>query len=590
MNFRDKKGSIAIFVLVGLLFMSAVLFISFSNNVNKSKVVKEQFDIISEIYSYGEGESGAYDKAYTDLRKKNKQTMNASSEGLEKTASLKLTKTFDEKINNYRIYGNSVQEGTPSTSNPVEIKSVGDKTVNLVEYPYQDSDKTINGITYKDNGDGTITANGTATANAIFNIKTNMKTTWEGVVPNEKYTVSLGYTGNYTGGVSFAVNYYKNTATSVASYSGWVSSVIGKSNTKVAPADISGLRTYILISSGAKVENLILKPQFELGEKATEYGPYGKYKIPVIVRGKNYFNINNIQEINSSNYSLKVSENKLILNGTLYSCNTKKTLKDVCPNLKVGDEVILRLNTTCSKKFIYLYKDNTTAISWEDGKTKTITEDLLDRVVIVYNEVSLTEPNEVIISNIQITDVGEDANYEPYVEPLKTTIYLNEPLRKIGNCADYIDFKEGKVVRNIKHREFTESDSWSKYVSANNHYQISVGDNYYSGTENYVLSNYYLPRKNNNSYYSNEDYGVMSVDGKRIRFKNKDYSTLDEWIAYLSSLDDKLYVLYRLEKTDETEKIELPELSTYEDYTKIEVLTDVEPSIIEVEYQGYTLE
>ena len=49
-------------------------------------------------------------------------------------------------------------------------------------------------------------------------------------------------------------------------------------------------------------------------------------------------------------------------------------------------------------------------------------------------------------------------------------------------------------------------------------------------------------------------------------------------------------MLYRLEKIDETEKIELPELSTYEDYTKIEVLTDIEPSKIEVEYQGYTLE
>ena len=50
MNVRDKKGSITIFVLVGLLFMTGFLLISFGSNVNKSKVAKEQFNIMSSIY------------------------------------------------------------------------------------------------------------------------------------------------------------------------------------------------------------------------------------------------------------------------------------------------------------------------------------------------------------------------------------------------------------------------------------------------------------------------------------------------------------------------------------------------------------
>ena len=54
-----------------------------------------------------------------------------------------------------------------------------------------------------------------------------------------------------------------------------------------------------------------------------------------------------------------------------------------------------------------------------------------------------------MLSNIQI-EVGDTATaYEPYFEPMTTSIYLDEPLRKVGTYADYIDFENKKVVRNI---------------------------------------------------------------------------------------------------------------------------------------------
>ena len=49
MRLKNEKGSITIFVLVGLLFMSAFLIILYASNVNKSKIVDEQFDIINKI-------------------------------------------------------------------------------------------------------------------------------------------------------------------------------------------------------------------------------------------------------------------------------------------------------------------------------------------------------------------------------------------------------------------------------------------------------------------------------------------------------------------------------------------------------------
>lgn len=47
---------------------------------------------------------------------------------------------------------------------------------NLLSYPYPETTKTVNGITYTDNGDGSITANGTAVGgNAAFTLKSGTK-------------------------------------------------------------------------------------------------------------------------------------------------------------------------------------------------------------------------------------------------------------------------------------------------------------------------------------------------------------------------------------------------------------------------------
>ena len=48
---KKEKGAISIFVLIALLFMSAYLIISFASNINKSKVVIQQKEIIGSIYS-----------------------------------------------------------------------------------------------------------------------------------------------------------------------------------------------------------------------------------------------------------------------------------------------------------------------------------------------------------------------------------------------------------------------------------------------------------------------------------------------------------------------------------------------------------
>lgn len=127
---KKETGAIGIFVLIGMLFMASFLMILFANNMNKEKGIQEQFEILEKIYALSGGDESVYQKVYEDLREKNKQILTAS---VENKGNIELTKTFAEKVTNYKIYGNSVQKETPTPQNPVEIESVGNQT-NLFDY------------------------------------------------------------------------------------------------------------------------------------------------------------------------------------------------------------------------------------------------------------------------------------------------------------------------------------------------------------------------------------------------------------------------------------------------------------------------
>lgn len=369
MKLKSNKGSIAIFVLVGLLFMSAFLIIMYAANVNRSKAIQEQFNIISGIYSKGNDEA-SYTDAYTALRKKNRQTMTAYSEN---SNTLELTKTFNENMSNYRIYGNSIQNDIPSSSNPVEVQSVGDLVTDVTDANYgkykitvKESGKNLldmrkakggtnNGVTGVVNSDGTVSCSGTAT----------------------NININIWLLGGYT-------------------------------QTK-------------------ELLNL----------------PTGEYYIS---------------------------------DCTIFSYDGT-TRKEKSGYFEVTEEE-------------YPNGFSVTAVRFKQTKVGTDWNGVMLHPMIERGKVQ-----------------GE---YEQYVEPIITNIYLDEPLRKIGDSTDYIDIKNQKIIRNVE-----------------------------------VL----------------DDTGTLTIEQS------------------LNAL-----------ATPIEESITLPELQTFEDYTRIEVLTEVIPSKIEAEYMGYTLD
>lgn len=127
--------------------------------------------------------------------------------------------------------------------------------------------------------------------------------------------------------------------------------------------------------------------------------------------GKNYFDASKI-----ANADIVVSDNGKTItmpiktSGNGYS-STSSTLQKLCPNLNVGDTVILYGNTTSNlNRYIYLKS------LWHFGTERTITQDDLDSTVILYaNRYNDGETEQVTITDMSIMLSTEtDTTWEQY--------------------------------------------------------------------------------------------------------------------------------------------------------------------------------
>lgn len=581
MNLRNKKGSISIFVLVALLFMSAFLILLFARNVNKSKVVQEQFNIITGIYAYGGGDEGAYDKAYTDLRKKNKRTFSFKNEAdaektiFENTSTVELTKTFDEEMSNYRIYGNSVQDttnGDPTPDNPVEIQSVG--TINLFN---------INGYNAELYADDCL----------AFDISN--------LVEGERYTFSsnkpiswLKISNRPSGYNSVQRSYFTN---KFINYT-----FIMTKHEKISETE----KQYMFIGIGDSVEDGFVKDisqldgyniQIQKGEIATPYGIYGKYNIPVKVSGKNLVNIPDMNvKIEDYYYKNYFPDNpKLLLEPkTTYTVSFNYLIKSTTANIKCG--IGYGTNVYAVDLVYGVEYPNQTQGKFEHTFT-TPAEFNSSQIPYLQFRFARTESIanvDVDISNIQVELSDKATEYLPYQEEQSFNIYLDEPLRKVGDVADYIDFSTGKVVRKIKTWTLTDEMNFSKYGDLDLTYAYYADSPF--GEEWYkrgVISNTFI--RTGSSIYDKEGFNHGDSSNRiyirilKNRVESEDEEIFEKWVSDRYLYGTPIEFVYELQ-TQEEEIIKLPELKSYEDYTKIEVLTEVAPSKIEVEYQGYTLD
>lgn len=139
---------------------------------------------------------------------------------------------------------------------------------NLLTYPYTYTTREIKGVQWTVNADGTITATGTAAANSVFHVNDISKEANLKLTPGTTYTISSGLSTAISG-VSIVCNYYPKDATA---YAAWLNAATSRTGT--FPNDGYSIVCYLLVLKDTTVENLVFKPQLELGSTATTYTPY----------------------------------------------------------------------------------------------------------------------------------------------------------------------------------------------------------------------------------------------------------------------------------------------------------------------------
>ena len=343
---------------------------------------------------------------------------------------------------------------------------------------------TRNGVTCTANGDGTYTLDGTANANAVFNLGS---VTFTG---DTKYKICGCPQGGGTG-ERYHIEPHGSTNEQRDIGNGVIYS-LPNDETKVI---------YIVVTIGFRVNNLLFKPMITTDLTATydDFEPYtGGIPSPnpdypqeiksvvnptVKVCGKNFLKAT-LQTTTQSGVTFTANGD-----GTYTLNGIAKALIDVSlsTNFHIENGKMYRItgwvkNVSGS---IYLANGKNSAGDTGDGVTFTYIDATNDSKVIHIQIPKGAIINNVIIKPMICTDASATYDdFEPYHEQTATLPYtLNAiPVNSGGNVtidgqqyiADYVDVERGKLVRMCKEHVITGSERLAMYWLGNASYLRNV--------------------------------------------------------------------------------------------------------------------
>ena len=513
-----------------------------------------------------------------------------------KTIEAKIT--IDEKLTtleNLKVYGNSIQNGTPSLDNPIEIESLGSETKNIfdptenITYP-----KTQCGITldYNEEEDYFI-MNGTNGNNYCDLARHDL---FKKAEKGSTYIVSTKYVDGKIYGPTttrYAMVFFASGDTE-KSYTQWA-------RTDLAMKDFSQYsyalshdyvtRIWFYISPNVTFDNYKFRVQLEKASKATDYEPYG-YKLPVEISSKNLIDENNFKTVggntsvteqpeyyqvitknNASGIGINLTRKFKV--GDIVSFQTKVKFVDISDS-SIMDSVTMRVWNLTKGKYIYTgYNARETASS-----TITLNKEMILKVENItltsdlYSEgdtiqLRLTrgqgsgDPRTItynVYKGTIMAEIGSSCSvYEPYVEPITENIYLKEPLRKSGACdycSDYLDFSTGIVNRYVKNETFNVADmnnsdgfpGWADVPSMKNYFDNNQGE--LNKFTNYIAN-----------LTVNKGIGINTLWSKGVLFLYQATfgKTQTEFLTNYSDL--KLNLIYGIPTPETTETFNVPKLT-----------------------------
>ena len=513
----------------------------------------------------------------------------------------------EDSIINYTIDGNSIQDGTPTPENPVEVESVGELcTKNLFnkdgfcEY-------------YNSFGHATLKANAndnylgedcfsyymkhpSSNVNEFIWLKGAFK-------ENTQYVISGNFAMDFPGTDSRAgvLMFFKYTDSTTLTPT--LTMYKDKFVQSKFVSDEGKTIDYIYIANFSATAKIYIKDfQLEEGTTVTDYEPYGKYKIPVKCSGKNLFDVNRWYE----ELTAACTHNNKPYFTTIDGLDCIAVHPPGGVGFMKGE---FKENTQYTLScYVKSDKSNYTGllISYTDGSTST-------RLLVGSswgNRVVTSTVGKTISSiqlyfyggayayyhNIQLEEGTTATDYEPYVEPVTKNIYLDEPLRSLRTYAsskkimylDYIDYEKQKVIRQVGVTEFNENyTTYASYAYTNTSFygfyryvnDMKKGDRmsglctYYNNI-GFQGKIWFGAGNTNIVYFSLPDiYNAASTQAERNVL-------VKEWFA---SLEEPFMVYYPLAEVTET-PITLPKLQTIKGTTVYSIDIEVQPSNMSATY------
>lgn len=528
----------------------------------KENIAESKNDAIKQIQSEGQSYQDQINKlqkseALQDevLDKLNEEVdLKLTQPYLNNNDSTHITSSDNGLLKNIVVKGNTVQNST--------------KGLNLINCTPKTT--TINGITMVNNGDGTYTVNGTSTDD--FDIALAPYTTKQNIY----YTLS----GCPSGGSK--TTYYLDPR-------GYEYDT-GRGTTIINPNQDFSNYIRIVIKKDVTVNNLLFKPMFNEGQTAQPFEPY--------TGGQPSPSPEYPQEIKAVNELSGVMCGKNLINPATvandYFINDQNGKLTPALKCNATDYIKIQPNTN-----YYISKNPSKKVCWgawydkNKKHVKAITGDKYGTVV--------TSPSNAHYIRLTLNHSGTNPNFanNMYLYRCNTDNLLFErffgsnlnytfqnPLYRIGDVYDYIDFNRGKIVRNIGVITFDGSDdegwclSLTQYTNNIRFYTSILGDSTIH-LNLLVLCNKFSYIKN---MQGNDLMGISYTNTLDIQLDKSNFSTQD-LTGFKTWLNKNPITVYYQLATPTEEDIpqelltQLQLLKTYYPQTNIMFDTEVEPYI-----------
>lgn len=466
---------------------------------------------------------------------------------------------YNDRLYNACIFGNSVQDSAPTPDNPVEIRSVG---ILMTEGEHKGKYKIpiITGNTKNlfDKNNMRFYTGYINTEKAQFSYATDASSVIIECQPDTTYTIS-----HYCENVAiFRACYIKNKPSSATQYFNDLPAYeIDYANTPVKKS--------LTVTTGEDCKYLVI----QIGT--------ANFKDAVntlwVEKGGNLFDKYNVNfraayiNAEEEGYS-KVSDSSSVL----IKCKpyTTYTISHYCENARIFRACYID-GEPPAEEYFWMSAYNVVFAGTPEEKTLTLTTGKNCSYIAV--QISTADFNDVV-NTLSVEEI--DSAMEPQI----INIYLDEPLRKVPDASDYIDFEKGVVVRKLKVRTFAGDEAWTRgsfrlfaYVNENSAAQSAKVLCLCNRFKEYSWEELYK-----NSYLSNKAIGVAIQSGGVINFTPaQEIPTVEEWKAQLKAWNDEgkpLTVICFCDKAEE-EVVDLPELPTFRGTTCYEILANISTTI-----------